>query len=95
MIKFAHFFLSQAFRVSLGKLGIITSMKFKIVKEQPVTRTQTKGVLPSTFIDMMKEAQEMYKETRDLPDWMNETQIFWIVQHHEVFAIKQSVSMWT
>lgn len=74
----------QAFRVSLGKLGIITAIKMKIVQEQPVSRTQSRGILPSQFIGMLRDAQEMYKTTRSLPQWMNETQVFWIVQNHEV-----------
>ena len=70
--------------MSLGKLGIITSLKFQIVKEQPVLRTLTPGVSPVAFLDKISSAQEMFKRKGRLPSWMNESQVFWVVQRHEV-----------
>lgn len=74
----------QAMRVSLGKLGIVTAVKMKMVKEVPVKRTLRRGLTPMDFVSMLREAQEMYKKNKSLPEWMVESQIFWLVQLHEV-----------
>lgn len=75
---------SQAFRVSMGKLGIITSVKFRIVREQPVMRTATQGLRPSEFLDLLRDAQQVFNRTGDLPTWTNESQVYWFVQDREV-----------
>ena len=73
----------QAFRVSVGRLGVITSLKFRIVREQPAMRTVT-AIAPSHFIEMLRSAQDMFNEEGILPEWMNETTIFWFVQEQVV-----------
>lgn len=79
--------LSQAMRVNVGKLGIVTAAKMEIVKEVPVKRTLRRGLSPVNFLFMLKEAQEMYRKNRSLPEWMVESQVFWLVQLHEVRSV--------
>ncbi|CAD7703073.1 unnamed protein product [Ostreobium quekettii] len=78
-----HPFLMKAFRVNMGKLGIVTSVKFRIVREQPVIRTVSKGILPSAFLQSLREAQDMFNYNGEVPRWMNESQVFWIPQLNE------------
>lgn len=76
----------QAFRLSVGKLGIIARLKMRVVKEIPVKRT-LKALTPVELLQMMTNASDMYQKDRTWPEWMNETQIFWIVQKNQVGAL--------
>ncbi|GMH42611.1 hypothetical protein BSKO_10530 [Bryopsis sp. KO-2023] len=78
-----HPFEMKAMRVSVGKLGIITALKMQIMVEVPVKRSLRRGLTPIDLLFMLREAQEMYIKNRSLPEWMVESQIFWLVQIHE------------
>lgn len=75
--------LPQALRVNVGKLGVVTSVKFRIVREQPVIRTATLNISSSEFLQTLREAQDMFNDNGELPRWMNESQVFWIPQLSE------------
>eukprot|EP00963_Diacronema_lutheri_P002356 scaffold155_cov347-Pavlova_lutheri.AAC.35 len=60
-------FLMKAARVSVGRLGIITSLKFKIKPQRAITRT-TKRIGMSDFAGKMLQAQEEYLETGETPE---------------------------
>jgi len=79
----SHPFLMKALRVNMGKLGIVAAVKFRIVREQPVIRTVTKGILPSSFLQSLRDAQDMFNYNGAVPRWMNESQVFWIPQLNE------------
>lgn len=78
-----HPFLFRALRVSVGKLAVITSLKLRIVREEPVQRTLT-TLPPSRLVALLREAQDEYSDKKTLPAWMNETEFFWIPQRHKV-----------
>jgi FAD/FMN-containing dehydrogenase len=73
----------QALRVSVGKLGIIARVQFRIVREVPVRRV-LKALTPTELLALMHEASDSYKANSSIPHWMNETQIFWVVQKNQV-----------
>lgn len=73
-------------QVSVGKLGIITSLKLRIVREQPVRRTLT-PITPTQLMGMLQGAQDEWAERRSLPGWMNETEFFWIVQRNHFLMV--------
>eukprot|EP00803_Ostreobium_quekettii_P005155 evm.model.scf_1682.3 EVM.evm.TU.scf_1682.3 scf_1682:31361-34800(+) len=79
----SHPMLMKALRVNVGKLGIVTSVKFRIVREQPVIRTAALNVKSSEFLQSLREAQDMFNDNGELPRWMNESQVFWIPQLSE------------
>jgi hypothetical protein len=75
--------LSQALRVSVGKLGILARVQFRIVREVPVRRV-LKAMTPTELQALMQKASADYAATGSIPHWMNETQIFWVVQKNQV-----------
>jgi hypothetical protein len=78
--------LLQALRVSVGKLGIIARVHFRVVKEVPVLRV-LKALTPSELLALMQEASAGYVANSSIPHWMNETQIFWVVQKNQVRCV--------
>eukprot|EP00198_Chlamydomonas_reinhardtii_P009630 XP_001698967.1 predicted protein [Chlamydomonas reinhardtii] len=52
----SHPFLMRAFRVSVGKLGVITHIRFRIIREMPVTRT-LHSLPASAFLTLLAQAQ--------------------------------------
>lgn len=75
-------FLFRALRISVGQLGIITSVTLSIVKEVPVRRTLRK--LPSSsFLQLLDQVQEVYLSNQTVPKWVDETEFFWNVQSDE------------
>ena len=82
----SHPFLFKAFRVSVGQLGIITSVTLMIIKEAPVRRTLRK--LPSSsFLQLLDEVQAVYLANESVVAWIDETEFFWSVQHDEWIMI--------
>ena len=81
-----HPFLIKAFRINVGRLGIVTDVKMKIAPETLVRRTLRSAVPPETFMPMFKEAQETYKKTGYLPDWLDDTLWYWLPQSNRVRA---------
>jgi FAD/FMN-containing dehydrogenase len=75
--------LRQALRVSVGKLGIIARVQFRIVRELPVRRV-LKAMTPKELQALMQQASADYAANGSIPHWMNETQIFWVVQKNQV-----------
>lgn len=74
--------LLQALRVSVGKLGIIARLRMRIVRELPVRRSLA-ALTPAAFLDLMRQAAAA-DPGHAYPSWMTESQIFWIVQKHQV-----------
>ena len=54
-----HPHLMKAMRVSVGRLGIIIDLTFKIVRNSPVRRTATQ-ITSDAFVRRMKTIQEQY-----------------------------------
>uniref|UniRef100_A0A383W3X5 J domain-containing protein n=1 Tax=Tetradesmus obliquus TaxID=3088 RepID=A0A383W3X5_TETOB len=79
-------FLMRAFRVSVGKLGILARVQFRIVPEVPVRRV-LKAYTPTELLALMKDASASYVANGSIPHWMNETQIFWVVQKNQFLAV--------
>jgi len=40
--------------------------------------------MSAAYLDLLKEAQNSYLETGGPPDWLDETEFFWITQRSEV-----------
>ncbi|KXZ51873.1 hypothetical protein GPECTOR_11g309 [Gonium pectorale] len=79
-------FLMRALRVHVGKLGVVTYIKFRIVREMPVKRTLNS--LPSSrFLALLRSAQQQWIANGTLPGWMDETQWFWVPQRHEFLMV--------
>ncbi|KAG2423395.1 hypothetical protein HXX76_015360 [Chlamydomonas incerta] len=91
----SHPFLMRALRLSVGKLGIITHIRFRIVREMPVTRT-LHALRASAFRSLMAEVQAAWAAAADtagngaLPDWLRghgDSEWFWVPQRHEFLAV--------
>lgn len=79
-------FLMRAVRVSVGQLGVITSLRLRLVKEEPVQRQL--NLMPSSgFLGLLTLAQQQYRENKTLPSWLNETEFFWITQRSEFMMV--------
>ncbi|GFH05987.1 FAD-binding PCMH-type domain-containing protein [Haematococcus lacustris] len=81
----SHPFLMRAARVSVGKLGIITQLKMRIVREEPVTR-RLRLMPASAFVTLMREVQTS-AEQGSHPAWLNETEFFWLPQRSEFMMV--------
>ncbi|GIL63808.1 hypothetical protein Vafri_17809 [Volvox africanus] len=79
-------FLMRAVRVGVGKLGIITHIKFRIIREVPVTRTIHR-ISSTEFLTLLRAAQEQWNSNGTLPDWMDETEWFWVPQRYEFLMV--------
>lgn len=53
-------------------------------------RTVTQGLHPSEFLDLLRDAQQVFSRTGDLPTWTNESQVYWFVQDCEVRQLFQN-----
>ncbi|GFH17373.1 FAD-binding PCMH-type domain-containing protein, partial [Haematococcus lacustris] len=80
-----HPFLMRAARVAVGKLGIITQLKMRIVREQPVTR-RLRTIPASAFLSLMSEAQTS-AQRGSYPDWVNETEFFWLPHRSQFMMV--------
>jgi hypothetical protein len=80
----------QALRVSLGRLGVITRVHLRIVREGPVRRALTR-LAPSGFLALMRELQAAARgaganlsgpaaTAAALPAWADNSEWFWIPQ---------------
>ena len=59
MSKASHPFLWKAMQVSVGRLGVITAVTFKILPNALMKRTKV-DVTIDTFLDTMKRVQDGY-----------------------------------
>eukprot|EP00873_Tetraselmis_striata_P012175 jgi/Tetstr1/432439/TSEL_021815.t1 len=82
----SHPQLMKAFRVSVGRLGVIVEVKLRIRPEVPVKRTNV-WMRPSSFIARMMEVQDQYTANQTMPDWVDEIQFFWSAQTQEVAQV--------
>lgn len=71
--------LMRAARVHVGRLGINLFMKFRIVPQMQVRRTSVRH-RPPALAHEVYEAQEYYKRTGEVPESIDEVQLFWFVQ---------------
>lgn len=79
--------------MSVGQLGVITSLRMRIVREQPVRRTLV-SLKSSEYLDILKAAQRQLISSRRLPGWLNETEFFWITQRSEVWRAHGYQGTW-
>ncbi|KAG2493001.1 hypothetical protein HYH03_008665 [Edaphochlamys debaryana] len=79
-------FLMRALRVSVGRLGIVTHIKFRIVPEVPVTRSLHR-LTASEFLAMLRDAQTQWNANASLPHVFDETEWFWVPQRHEFLMV--------
>ena len=76
----SHPFLMKAFRVNVGRLGVVTHVKMRIFPETPAQRILRSAIPTDEFMKMFKNAQEMYKRTGTLPEWLEGTNIWWAAE---------------
>ena len=74
----SHPFLLKAFRVNVGRLGVVTEVKIRIYKEILARRTHWSAVPLHEMMLRLKQAQEIYKATGDLPGWLDGTELLWM-----------------
>jgi len=67
----------RAFQVNVGRLGVVTDVKMRIIRETLVTRTTLLGVPQEEVIGMLKSAEEFFRTTGFLPDWLDGTWLNW------------------
>lgn len=67
----------RAFQVSVGRLGIVTDVKMRIIKETLVWRTTIFDIPQDEILPRLRAAQETYKSTGDLPNWLDGTWLNW------------------
>eukprot|EP00879_Flechtneria_rotunda_P014556 GHRR01015211.1.p1 GENE.GHRR01015211.1~~GHRR01015211.1.p1 ORF type:complete len:664 (+),score=177.73 GHRR01015211.1:545-2536(+) len=79
-------FLMRAFRVSLGKLGVIARVQLRIVREVPVRR-ELKALTPAEFLQIMQDTQALWTSNGTTPVWMNETEFFWVTQKNQFIMV--------
>ncbi|KAI8472715.1 MAG: hypothetical protein J3K34DRAFT_519583 [Monoraphidium minutum] len=85
-------FLFRALRVSVGRLGVISRAKLRIVREVPVRRTLLR-LTPPAFLQQVAQLQEAARAVdagapgAALPSWANETQFFWVPQKYEFMMV--------
>ena len=83
----SHPFLIKAFRVNVGRLGVVTEVKIRIFKEKLVRRSLWSAVPLDEVIIRLKQAQEMYKLTGALPEWLDGTELIWMTMNSTVCSI--------
>ena len=74
----------KAFRVNVGRLGVVTEVKIRIYKEILARRTLRSAVPPTEIFLRLKQAQEMYKASGDLPQWLDGTILLWMTANATV-----------
>jgi len=67
----------RAFQVSVGRLGVVTHVKMRIIKENLVRRRLFLDVTEEDFMPRIRRAQEMYRSTGSLPKWMDNMAFGW------------------
>lgn len=63
----------KAFQVNVGRLGVVTDVKMRIIKEKVVRRTFLTGVPGEDLLPTIRDAQEIYKSTGKLQEWLDGT----------------------
>jgi len=67
----------RAFQVSVGRLGVVTDVKLRIIRENLVRRTLVLGIDEPEFWPRIRDAQETYRSEGELPEWMEGTAFAW------------------
>ena len=83
----SHPFLIQAFRINVGRLGVVTDVKLKISKETLARRILWSGVPSAEVMFRLKQAETMYKTTGSLPEWLDGTLLFWMTANSTVRSL--------
>lgn len=77
--------LFRALHTSVGRLGVIVSLKMRIVRNEVVERSLT-FLRPSQFLERMDEVQAQWRATGTLPDFTQDALWFWSVNVRDVCA---------
>ena len=88
----SHPFLLKAFRINVGRLGVVTEVKIQIYKEMLARRTHWAAVPLDEMMMRLKLAQEIYKATGDLPSWIDGTTLLWMPTNSTVRSRSDPVS---
>ena len=60
----------RAFQVSVGRLGVVTDVKMRIVRETLVKRTMTQSTVREDFFSEIREIQAAYASGGAIPGWI-------------------------
>ncbi len=71
--------------MSVGKLGIITRLKFRLAHEVAVQR-DLRELSPPQFLQVLRSAQDAYNTGGVLPTWLDEAEAFWVTQNYKVIG---------
>ena len=82
-----HPFLMKAFRINVGRLGVVTEVKIRIFEEVLARRTLWLAVPLDEVMLRLKQAQEMYKATGLLPEWLDGTELLWMTTNSTVCSL--------
>ena len=60
----------RAFQVNVGRLGVVTEVKMRIIRETLVKRTLTQTTDREAFLSEIREIQAAYASGDAIPEWM-------------------------
>lgn len=80
-------FLMKAARVSVGRLGIITSLKFRILPQKIYQRTTESISHAQLATDLLKAQREYLLTSKVAPSFQEGTQYLWSIPSQEVLRI--------
>jgi len=67
----------RAFQVSVGRLGVVTDVKLRIIRENLVRRTLVLGIEEQEFWPRIRDAQEKFRANGSMPEWIEGTAFGW------------------
>ena len=72
----SHPLYFRAFQVNVGRLGVVTEVKMRVIRETLVKRTFTQYTDRKAFLSEIREIQAAYASGDPLPEWMGTVQYF-------------------
>lgn len=71
----SHPLYFKAFQVNVGRLGVVTHVKMRIIKEALVERTLIKDIPAEDILSKIRDIQEAFKSTGAPPSDFEDTDI--------------------
>ena len=74
----SHPFLMKAFKINVGRLGVVTDVKLRISPERLARRILKSAVPDDILVEMLRNAHKTYEETGSFPEWIEGAAIIWL-----------------
>ncbi len=75
----------------MGKLGLITRLKLRLLPEVPVKR-ELRQMNEQQYLALLGQVQAQWRLNQTLPAWLDETEFFWITQPVNVVSWRRAKS---